>query len=159
MKYNYYLLMGNILFFYIIINCLFVSTLLWFITFLGSYLYNSKHDLNRDVQFECGFFSTSKLTPEFNFNFVVSAMFLILYDIEFALFVPYVFNINYVHNVIYLTLLLFFFIVVLTLIFDIKSNILKWYYNKVIIAQRRALNCDFKGYKCESYLSPYTVYN
>lgn len=121
--------MGDIIFFFIIFNTIIVSILLWFITFLGSYLYNVKNDLNRHVHFECGFFSTNKLTPEYNFNFIISAVFLILYDVEFLLFIPIFFNYNFINVQILFFFLIFFLSVLYSLILDIETNTIKWYYN------------------------------
>ena len=121
--------MGDFFFYFAVINCIVVSTLLWLITFLGSFLYTTKHDQNREVHFECGFFSVNKLVPAYNLNFVVSAIFLLLYDIEFLLLIPYIFNIVFITNTLFYLCSLLVFVILFSLLLDIESKSIKWYYN------------------------------
>lgn len=121
--------MGNIMVFAILTNCFIVSVLLWFITFLGSYLYTTKQDLSREVHFECGFFSMNKMIPAYNLNFVISAIFLILYDIELVLLIPYFFNLYALNGDAQIGFLIFFASIIFSLLIDVETNTIKWYLN------------------------------
>lgn len=117
--------MGDILFLFVIFNTVVVSTLLWFITFLGSFLYDVKQDLNREVHFECGFFSINKVVPSYNINFIISAIFLILYDVEFLILIPAFFNLQLLSTVVFVPVLFFLVCVVFSLYLDVESSTLK----------------------------------
>jgi len=121
--------MGNAVFVLIVFNCFLVSCILWLITFCGSYTYNQQNDINRGVHFECGFFSINKIIPAYNFNFILSAVFLILYDIELLVLIPALFNIYATDFLSLVHVFIFIFFLVFSLVIDIESNTVKWYYN------------------------------
>ena len=127
--FKYYIYMGDLLFLFVFFNTLVVSTLLWLITFIGSFLYETKQDLNREVHFECGFFSINKIIPSYNLNFVVSAIFLILYDVEFLIMIPALFNLQLMQQTQIYFVLFFITSVVFSLYLDIESQVLKWYFD------------------------------
>lgn len=84
--------MSNIFFFFTIFNCIIVSSILWVITFLGSYYFNNKNNINQKEHFECGFNVIGINLPNITLNFFFSAIFLLLYDLEFIVLIPLFFN-------------------------------------------------------------------
>lgn len=121
--------MSNFFFIIIFFNCILVSILLWLITFVGSYFFTVKNNNLQKTNFECGFFTVNKNILQINLNFFTSAIFLLLYDLEFILLIPFFFNFFLIN--IYYKLIVFLFLIVLivTLLFDIESNSINWYFN------------------------------
>lgn len=117
--------MGSTLFVLAVLNCFFVSCILWLITFCGSYAYDQRNDNNRGVHFECGFFSINKIIPAYNLNFVLSAIFLILYDVELLILIPALFNTYVMDYTGTVHLLIFIFFLMFSLIVDVESNTVK----------------------------------
>ena len=74
-------------------NVLIFSLIFWALLVLSSYFYKIKNQKSKKHFCECGFKSLSDINIHININFVMLCVFLILYDIEFTLLFPILFNI------------------------------------------------------------------
>lgn len=120
--------MGNSILLFIVYNCLLVSSLLWVITFFASYAYNQREDLKRESQYECGFDTLNYNLPTYNINFIFSAIFLVLYDIELILLIPALFNYFFFQHALTVTFFIIFLAILICMLYDIECNVIHWYY-------------------------------
>ena len=74
-------------------NVLVFSLIFWALLLLSSYFYKIKNQKSKRHFCECGFKSLSDINIQININFVMLCIFLILYDIEFTLLFPILFNV------------------------------------------------------------------
>ena len=63
---------------------------------------------------------------QININFTMLCIFLILYDIEFTLIFPVLFNVQYVYFTQLITTLLFVILIIVSLFYDWQTNSLSW---------------------------------
>lgn len=118
--------MGGVLTVFLFNSIIIVIILLWLITFLGfnfrkNFVNKEKYDV-----YECGFKTINNFNLELNYSTIIISMFLVLYEFEMFLLVPFFFNVdlwNY-NNVIIIAIYLFS--INMTLILDLKFNTLKW---------------------------------
>ena len=68
--------------------------------------------------FECGFLSTHSLNLSFNFNFLITATLLILYDVEFLFLLPVLFNYSCVSLEVLLAYLFFLIMIIGSFVYD-----------------------------------------
>ena len=120
--------MGGVLIIILFNSIIFTISILWFITFIG-YIYrkNTNNKEKYDI-YECGFKTINNFNIEINYSTIVISMFLILYEFELFLLVPFFFNINFWNYETCIILLLYIFSINMTIILDIKFNALKWIY-------------------------------
>jgi NADH:ubiquinone oxidoreductase subunit 3 (subunit A) len=78
--------------------------------------------------YECGFKSISDINLQINLNFILLCVFLILYDIEFTLLFPALFNFSSITLIQYFIFLFFVILIILSLYYDIQMNALSWQY-------------------------------
>ena len=68
------------------INLLILTFIFWIIVIIGEkFLHKEKNRVNKEV-YECGFLNINKLTIVPNFAFLIIAILLIIYDLEFFFF-------------------------------------------------------------------------
>lgn len=84
---------GDVVVFFFLKNVLVFSLIFWALLLLSSYFYKVKNQKSKRHFCECGFKSLSDVNIQININFVMLCIFLILYDIEFTLLFPILFNI------------------------------------------------------------------
>lgn len=87
--------------------------------FLNRYEYRFKEDF-----YECGFKTTSDLNFNLNYSFFLSAIFLLLYDVELVFIIPALFNVNILNEYSLLLFIFFLLVIFLTLIVDVLSNLI-----------------------------------
>lgn len=114
----------TILFFFI--NFLSVVLLFWLITFIGSFFYTKKENLNRNDFYECGFKSFGDLNFNLNTGAFVVIIFVILYDIEITFLIPALLNSFSVGLVFKLNLVILYFIILMTFVIDVYEDVIKW---------------------------------
>jgi NADH:ubiquinone oxidoreductase subunit 3 (subunit A) len=88
------------------------------LTWGAEFFFVKKVNLTKKQFYECGFRTLSELNIQINLNFSMLCVFLILYDIEFTLLYPIIFNFS---SVFLLEFFLFFFIkslIVFSLYYD-----------------------------------------
>lgn len=78
--------------------------------------------------YECGFNSLDDINIQVNINFLLIGIFLILYDIEFTLLMPFIFNIHLANSFNFLVFTLFFILIILSLLYDFQANAMDWQY-------------------------------
>lgn len=107
-------------------NFLLVSFLFWAITFLGSFFYEKKENLNQNEFYECGFKSINNINFSLNLGIFITMVFVILYDVEILFLVPFLLN-NLSLDFFNLLNILFLYLCILyTFIIDLYSGTIKW---------------------------------
>lgn len=115
---------SSILFF--LTNVILFGLIFWLLTW-GAEVFYSKNKYKNSRQFyECGFKSISELQIQVNMNFSMLCVFLILYDVEFLLLFPFLFNISYVSFFEFFIFSFFFFLVIISFFFDMQYNSFNW---------------------------------
>lgn len=118
--------MGDLVLFFFLQNVLVFSIIFWLLLFISSYFYKIKNHLSKKHFCECGFKSLSDLNIQININFIMLAVFLILYDIEFTLLFPLLFNSFYVNILQYYYFSIFILLIIASLYYDTQTNSLNW---------------------------------
>jgi len=114
--------MGDIVMLFFIQNIIIFSFIFWALTLLSSYFYKKKNHKTKRNFYECGFKSISDINIQINVNFLMICVFLILYDIEFTFLLPYLFNLQNSFLSQFLFFLIFIFLIVVSLYYDILLN-------------------------------------
>lgn len=120
--------MGDIVMLFFIQNIFVFSLIFWALTVIGGYFYKKKNHYMKKQFYECGFKAISDINIQINLNFTMLCVFLILYDIEFTLLFPVLFsyaNIIFFQFTVYV---IFIFLILLSLYYDIQVNALNWQY-------------------------------
>ena len=98
----------------------------WLLTWGTEYFYYKKQHTSKKQFYECGFRTISDLFIQINLNFSMMCVFLILYDIEFVLLFPILFNSTFISFYEFIVLITFVILIVLSLIYDYLYNALSW---------------------------------
>jgi NADH:ubiquinone oxidoreductase subunit 3 (subunit A) len=106
--------MGDIVLIYLLQNILLFGLIFWVLTWGAEYFYTKKNHLTKKQFYECGFKSNAELNIQINLNFPMLCVFLILYDIEFTLLIPMLFNITNI-TIMEFTLLVTFILLIIIL--------------------------------------------
>ena len=109
---------GDVVFFFFCKNIIVFSLIFWALLLGCSYFYKIKNQNSKRHFCECGFKSLSDLNIQININFVMLSIFLILYDIEFTLLFPILFNIWYITAIQYIVYIFFIVLIVMSLYYD-----------------------------------------
>lgn len=107
-------------------NIFLVTLLFWALTFLGNKFFKKKDYKSGFELFECGFLTTHNLNLNFNYSFFLTAVLLILYDLEFFFLLPFIFNLSAVTFISCVIFSLFFLLIVISFIFDWEMVVLDW---------------------------------
>ena len=120
--------MGDIVLLFLLNNVLLFGIIFWVLMWIAEYFYTKKKQTSKYQFYECGFKSTSDVNIQINLNFSMLCVFLILYDIEFTLLFPYLFNIFFTSLNEFIVFLLFTLLIIFSLIYDWQMNSLGWQY-------------------------------
>ena len=104
--------------FFFLKNILVFSLIFWALLLFSGYFYKIKNQRSKRHFCECGFKSLSDVNIQINVNFAMLCIFLILYDIEFTLLFPILFNICNANIIQYLYFILFVLLIVGSLFYD-----------------------------------------
>jgi NADH:ubiquinone oxidoreductase subunit 3 (subunit A) len=116
---------GSIVF-YVIVNAIFFSFIFWILTFILKFYYSNKISTYKLNFYECGFKSLHNIKIQYNINFILLILFLLIYDGEFLILIPISLNMGILtFNSIYL-LFLFIVLLIITLLFDLIYSALEW---------------------------------
>ena len=116
---------GNIVFF-LVTNAILFSFIFWVLTFISKYYYSNKYYTSKLNFYECGFKSLTQFQINYSLNFIVLILFLLLYDGEFLIVIPFSLNIL-VSNLSCFAILFYFLLwLYLTLLLDYIFNALDW---------------------------------
>lgn len=118
--------MGDAIIFNLIQNVLTFGIIFWLLTWGAEYFFTNKQQLTKKQFYECGFKGISELNIQINLNFFMLAVFLILYDIEFTLLFPILFNFSVYSVVEFVFMFVFIFFIILSLFYDWLHNVLSW---------------------------------
>lgn len=124
--YIYNFLVGDIVLFFFFKNILIFSIIFWILLIICSYFYKIKNHKSKKQFCECGFKSLSDINIQININFIMVAVFLVLYDIEFVLLFPILFNIIHISIYNYMFFSIFIILIIASLFYDLQSNSLNW---------------------------------
>ncbi len=108
------------------LNAIFFSIIFWFITFLLKIYYSNKYYKYKYNYYECGFKSLTNLNVKYSINFILLVLFLIIYDGEFLLLIPYSLNVSFTSEFSFYLVIFFFYWLLLTLFIDNMYNTLEW---------------------------------
>ncbi len=118
--------MAGILVINTIINAIMFSFIFWVITFASKYYYSNKYYNTKLNFYECGFKSLTQFQVNYNINFLLLVLFLLLYDGEFLIVIPFSLNVVVSTTSTYCILLFFLVWLYLTLLLDYIFNALDW---------------------------------
>lgn len=104
--------------FFLIQNIFLLTLLFWLLSFLGTKFFKKKDYKSAVELFECGFLTTHTLNLTFNYNFLITATLLILYDIEFFFLIPVLFNYSLITPKVILVYFLFILGILLSFVYD-----------------------------------------
>ena len=104
--------------FFFLKNIFVFSLIFWILLYLCSFFYKIKNQNSKRHFCECGFKSLSDINIQINVNFTMLCIFLILYDIEFTLLFPILFNVCYVSFIQYMVFICFILLIVVSLYYD-----------------------------------------
>lgn len=110
----------------IIANATIFSFIFWILTFIFKYYYSNKNFNYKLNFYECGFKSLTNIKIQYNINFILIVLFILIYDGEFLMLIPVALNINILNFVSLFILLIFIILLIFTLIFDLIYNSLEW---------------------------------
>ena len=120
--------MGDIIILFLIQNVLLFGIIFWLLVWGAEYFFTKKSHLTKNQFYECGFKAISELNIQINLNFSMMCIFLILYDIEFTLLFPILFNFWNIYILEFTFLILFILLIVYSLYYDWQFNTLSWQY-------------------------------
>lgn len=112
--------------FFLIQNIFLLTLLFWLLSFLGVKFFKKKNYRATAELFECGFLTTHTLNLTFNYNFLITATLLILYDVEFFFLLPALFNYSLISVECILAYLLFTSLIVVSFVYDWEMVTLDW---------------------------------
>jgi NADH:ubiquinone oxidoreductase subunit 3 (subunit A) len=118
--------MGDIVILYLIQNILIFGIIFWLLTWGAEYFFTKKTHMAKKQTYECGFRTISDLNIQINLNFSMLCVFLVLYDVEFTLLYPLLFNYASVTTLEFFVLFFFVAIILFSLYYDWQFNTLGW---------------------------------
>ena len=123
--------MTGVLFLNIIINAILFSFIFWILTFLSKTFYTNKYFNYKYNFYECGFKNLTKKKISYDINYILLVLFLLIYDGEFLILIPFAFNITYLSVEIIIAVVFFIIWLIVALIFDYAYGALDWQNNVV----------------------------
>lgn len=118
--------MVGALFVQLILNAVIFSFIFWILTFAAKSLYSNKYYDYKLNFYECGFKNITKKKISYEINYVMVMLFLLLYDGEFLVLIPFALNNECFTLEVYFALLLFLVWLVVALLFDYAMSALDW---------------------------------
>lgn len=110
----------------VIVNAIFFSFIFWILTFLLKYYYSNKNFTYKLNFYECGFKSLTNLKVQYNINFILIILFILIYDGEFLVLIPLALNISLLSFPALFVLIFFIVMLIATLVYDLIFNSLEW---------------------------------
>ena len=120
--------MGDIIILYLIQNILLFGIIFWLLTWGAEFFFKKKVNLTKKQFYECGFRTLSELNIQININFSMLCVFLVLYDIEFTLLFPMLFNFSSIYILELIIISVFISLIIFSLYYDWQFNALSWQY-------------------------------
>lgn len=105
---------------------IFFSLIFWLLTFSFKFFYSNKYSSYKFNYYECGFKSITSIHIQYNINFILIIVFILLYEGEFFILIPFVLNSSLWNIYAYGLFLLFILFLLLTLLIDLHLSALDW---------------------------------
>lgn len=118
--------MIGVFFLQIVLNSILFSFLFWGLTFLAKYTYSNKFYNYKLNFYECGFKNITKVKTNYEVNFILVLLFLLIYDGEFLILIPFTLYSNFLTFEIMVSIMFFVCWFVITLVFDYAYHALEW---------------------------------
>lgn len=110
----------------IITNAFVFSFIFWLLTFLGKFCYSNKYFNYKLNFYECGFKNLTTKSIQYEVNFVLLILFLLIYDGEFLILIPYALNSDIADGAVCLSIFFFFLWMLVALYYDHFYDALDW---------------------------------
>lgn len=117
---------AGILVFTTILNAIIFSFIFWILTFISKYYYSNKYYNTKLNYYECGFKSLTQYQINYSLNFLLLVLFLLLYDGEFLIIIPFSLNVLVSQSIGFVVLFYFLIWLYLTLLLDYIYSALDW---------------------------------
>ena len=111
---------------YLILHAFFFSLIFWIITFALKFYYSNKSFEYKLNFYECGFKSLTNVKVQYNINFILIILFLLIYDGEFLILIPLALNISIVSFPSIFLFIFFIYFLIITILYDLIYNSLEW---------------------------------
>jgi len=118
--------MVGVIFFQLVINAIIFSFIFWILTFAAKSLFSNKYYDYKLNFYECGFKNITKKNIAYEVNYVMVMLFLLIYDGEFLILVPYALNLTRISLEVVICILVFIVWIVAALLFDYSLSALEW---------------------------------
>lgn len=118
--------MAGVLFLTIVLNAILFSGIFWFLTFISKTLYSNSYTSYKLNFYECGFKNMTKKNISYDINYVMVLLFLLIYDGEFLILIPFAFNITFISMFNILAISFFLVWLLIALFYDYAFNALEW---------------------------------
>jgi len=118
--------LGGIFIFFLAQNIALFSIIFWILTVAGEKFFKPKNHKTKKNYYECGFKSTVDINVQFNFNFIIICVFLILYDVEFMYLMPFFLNMVNISIFQFILFIFFMVLIIISLVYDWQNNALNW---------------------------------
>lgn len=112
--------------FFLFQNILILMLIFWLLSYFGDKFYKNKTYKTSENVYECGFTSLHALRVNINFGFFIIALLLILYDIEFFILIPMMFNLYSCSLIQLIVYWIFLTFMVISFLLDWETISLKW---------------------------------
>lgn len=119
--------MGDRFVLLLIVNSIFFSFIFWALTLLSRFFYYDKYSNFKLDFYECGFRSVTAIRINIPVQFVLVSVFLIVYDSEFLVLYPAVFNLAGAFGFHIFLLFYFLCFLVAALVVDYVYSALDWH--------------------------------
>lgn len=116
----------GVIFVQLVLNAIVFSFIFWILTFLAKSLFSSKYYDYKLNFYECGFKNLTKKNISYEINYVMIVLFLLIYDGEFLILVPFVLNITKISVEVVICILVFVAWIIAALLFDYCFGALEW---------------------------------
>lgn len=110
----------------IISNAILFSCIFWILTFLGKLFYSNKYFNYKLNFYECGFKNLTSKTIQYEINYLMLIIFLLIYDGEFLILLPYALNSDITDGAVCLSVFFFFLWMLVALYYDYFYDALDW---------------------------------
>lgn len=111
---------------FVIVNAVVFSLIFWILTFILKFYYSNKNFNYKLNFYECGFKSLNNIKIQYNINFILIILFLLIYDGEFLILIPLSLNIKLLNFTSISLFVIFIFLLIATLLYDLIYNSLEW---------------------------------
>ena len=103
-----------------------VAVLFWALTLLELFFNKNFNNFTKTTVYECGFLTINKNTFPITLNIITLLFFVIIYEIEFILLVPFLLSVNLANTSLIVFTFSLMWLIVITLYWDFFLNKLNW---------------------------------